>query len=57
MENQFKKRLKQFDEQEELQRITETLQLLTQISSLLSKTIKQTSERVRKLGVQIGECE
>lgn len=57
MENQFEKRLKQLDEQEELQRITETLQLLTQISSLLSKTIKQTSERVRKLGVQIGEYE
>ena len=55
MENQFEKRLKQLDEQEELQRITETLQLLTQISSLLLKTIKQTSERVKKLSVQIGE--
>ena len=57
MKNQFEKRLKQLDEQEELQRITETLQLLAQISEILSETIKQTSEMVRKLGVKIGEDE
>lgn len=57
MKNEFEKRLKQLDEKEELQRINETLQLLAQISALLSKTIKQTSERVRKLSVQIGEDE
>ena len=57
MKNEFEKRLKQLDEQEELQRINETLQLLAQISVLLSKTIKQTSERVRKLSVKIGEDE
>ena len=55
MKNQFEKRLKQLDEQEELQRITETLQLLAQISEILSETIKQTSEMVRKFGVKIGE--
>ena len=57
MKNQFGKRLKQLDEQEELQRITETLQLLAQISEILSETIKQTSEMVRKFGVKIGEDE
>ena len=57
MKNQFEKRLQQLDEPEGLQRITETLQLLAQISEILSETIKQTSEMVRKFGVKIGEDE
>ena len=57
MKNQFEKRFKRLDEQEELKRITETLQLLAQISEILSETIKQTSEMVRKCGVKIGEDE
>lgn len=57
MDNKIKKRLKQLEEKEELKRITETLQLLAQISEILSETIKQTSEMVRKFGVKIGEDE
>lgn len=57
MDNKKKKRLKQLEEKEELKRITETLQLLAQISEILSETIKQTSEMVRKFGVKIGEDE